>query len=154
MARKKIREYDSKRLIKAHIKRLAGIDLPLQVAQVRLLRGSTEVSASAARSQQSCSSSRGAQVTKETNWLEFVDANPWLRSTKLVVKPDMLFGKRGKHDLVGLNLSAGEAEAFIKQRMGKARPATQPAHALVAAAVPHQTAAGLAEGAPKTGCAH
>ena len=42
-----------------------------------------------------------------------------MRTTKLVVKPDMLFGKRGKHDLVGLNLSAGEAEAFIKQRMGK-----------------------------------
>ena len=34
MARKKIREYDSKRLLKAHIKRLKGIDLPLNVAQV------------------------------------------------------------------------------------------------------------------------
>ena len=37
MARKKIREFDSKRLIKAHIKRLAGIDLPLNVAQVSRL---------------------------------------------------------------------------------------------------------------------
>lgn len=31
MARKKIREYDAKRLLKAHIKRLAGLDLPIQV---------------------------------------------------------------------------------------------------------------------------
>ena len=34
MARKKIREYDSKRLLKAHIQRLSGITLPLNVAQV------------------------------------------------------------------------------------------------------------------------
>ena len=36
MARKKIREYDSKRLLKAHIQRLAGLQLPLNAAQVRL----------------------------------------------------------------------------------------------------------------------
>lgn len=34
MARKKIREYDSKRLIKEHLKRLAGIDLQICSAQV------------------------------------------------------------------------------------------------------------------------
>ena len=37
MARKKIREYDSKRLLKAHILRLGGLDLPLNVAQVNSL---------------------------------------------------------------------------------------------------------------------
>jgi hypothetical protein len=31
----------------------------------------------------------------------------------------MLFGQRGKHDLVGLNLTYSEAEAFVKARMGK-----------------------------------
>lgn len=35
MARKKIREYDSKRLLKEHLKRLAGIDLQFLSAQVR-----------------------------------------------------------------------------------------------------------------------
>jgi hypothetical protein len=35
MARKKIREYDSKRLLKAHIARLAGLQLPIAVAQVK-----------------------------------------------------------------------------------------------------------------------
>ena len=42
-----------------------------------------------------------------------------MKSTKLVVKPDMLFGKRGKHDLVGLNLNFAGVESFIKARMGK-----------------------------------
>jgi ATP citrate (pro-S)-lyase len=42
-----------------------------------------------------------------------------LNQTKLVVKPDMLFGQRGKNDLVGLNLTYPEAEEFIKARMGK-----------------------------------
>jgi hypothetical protein len=31
----------------------------------------------------------------------------------------MLFGQRGKHDLVGLNLTYDEAQAFVKARMGK-----------------------------------
>jgi ATP citrate (pro-S)-lyase len=35
------------------------------------------------------------------------------------VKPDMLFGQRGKNDLVGLNLTFAEAEAFIRARMNK-----------------------------------
>ena len=34
MARKKIREYDSKRLLKEHLKRLANIDLQINSAQV------------------------------------------------------------------------------------------------------------------------
>jgi len=91
MARKKIREYNSKQLLKAHLARLLGIELSLQVAQ----------------------------VTQSTNFTELIDQNRWLTTSKLVVKPDMLFGKRGKHDLVGLNLSIAEVEAFIKARMGK-----------------------------------
>ena len=73
MARKKIREYDSKRLLKSHILRLLGLKLPLNVAQVR----------------------------QDTNFVQLLEYNPWMKDTKLVVKPDMLFGKRGKHDLVG-----------------------------------------------------
>lgn len=34
MARKKIREFDSKRLLKEHLKRLTGIDLQIRSAQV------------------------------------------------------------------------------------------------------------------------
>ena len=48
-------------------------------------------------------------------------APPAPPQTKLVVKPDCLFGKRGKHDLVGLALDCAGAEDFIRQRMNKAR---------------------------------
>lgn len=91
MARKKIREYDSKRLLKAHIARLAGLQLPIAVAQVK----------------------------EATNFAELVAANPWMNQTQLVVKPDCLFGKRGKHDLVGLKLDATGAQQFIQARMNK-----------------------------------
>jgi len=40
MARKKIREYDSKRLLKEHLKRLANIDLQIRSAQVILTNSS------------------------------------------------------------------------------------------------------------------
>lgn len=35
MARKKIREYDSKRLVKEHYKRISGSELPIKSAQVK-----------------------------------------------------------------------------------------------------------------------
>lgn len=91
MARKKIREFAGKRLLRAAMLRLFGIELPIKVAQ----------------------------VNANTNYLELLEQHPWLNQTKLVVKPDMLFGQRGKNDLVGLNLTYQEAEDFIKARMGK-----------------------------------
>lgn len=59
------------------------------------------------------------QVTADTNWVQLGEANPWLTTSKLVVKPDMLFGQRGKHDLVGINMSLAEVEAFVKERAGR-----------------------------------
>ncbi|KAL8161622.1 hypothetical protein V2J09_013111 [Rumex salicifolius] len=91
MARKKIREYDSKRLLKEHFKRLSGYELPI----------------------------RSAQMTESTDLNELVEKEPWLLSEKLVVKPDMLFGKRGKSGLVALNLDFSQVSAFVKERLGK-----------------------------------
>ncbi|KAK8661517.1 hypothetical protein V6N13_091116 [Hibiscus sabdariffa] len=91
MARKKIREYDSKRLLKEHLKRLVHIDLPI------------------------CS----AQATESTNFTELLEKESWLSQRRLVVKPDMLFGKRGKSGLVALNLDFAEAVQFIKKRLGQ-----------------------------------
>ncbi|KAH9306002.1 hypothetical protein KI387_010406, partial [Taxus chinensis] len=91
MARKKIREYDSKRLLKEHLKRLA--DLQVEI--------------------------KSAQVTGSTNLNELADNEPWLSASRLVVKPDMLFGKRGKSGLVALNLDLAQAAAFVKDRLGK-----------------------------------
>lgn len=91
MARKKIREYDSKRLLKEHFKRIAGSELEI----------------------------KSAQVTESTDFNELVEKEPWLSSTRLVVKPDMLFGKRGKSGLVALNLDLAGVAAFVKERLGK-----------------------------------
>ncbi|KAK9276206.1 hypothetical protein L1049_005737 [Liquidambar formosana] len=91
MARKKIREYDSKRLLKENFKRLSGAELPI----------------------------KSAQVTESTDFNELVEQEPWLSSSKLVVKPDMLFGKRGKSGLVALNLDIAQVSAFVKERLGK-----------------------------------
>lgn len=41
-----------------------------------------------------------SQVTEKTDFTELADTEPWLNTTRLVVKPDMLFGKRGKSGLV------------------------------------------------------
>lgn len=91
MARKKIREYDSKRLLKEHFKRIAGSELPI----------------------------KSAQITESTDLNELVEREPWLSSDRLVVKPDMLFGKRGKSGLVALKLDFAQVAAFVKERLGK-----------------------------------
>ncbi|XP_048594219.1 ATP-citrate synthase alpha chain protein 1 isoform X3 [Brassica napus] len=91
MARKKIREYDSKRLVKEHFKRLSGNELPI----------------------------RSVQINQTTDLNELVEKEPWLSSEKLVVKPDMLFGKRGKSGLVALKLDFAEVATFVKERLGK-----------------------------------
>ncbi|KAG5522143.1 hypothetical protein RHGRI_034358 [Rhododendron griersonianum] len=91
MARKKIREYDSKRLLKEHYKRFAGAELGI----------------------------KSAQITESTDVNELVKKEPWISSEKLVVKPDMLFGKRGKSGLVALNLDLAQVAVFVKERLGK-----------------------------------
>jgi len=86
MARRKIREYDSKRLLSKHLDMYE---------------------------------SKAVQVGPETDLSALEKENPHIKKGKLVVKPDMLFGKRGKSDLVLLGATWEEAEIFIKDRMGK-----------------------------------
>ncbi|MEA3459745.1 MAG: ATP citrate lyase citrate-binding domain-containing protein [Chloroflexota bacterium] len=92
MARRAIREYDAKQLLAKYLPDyLEGFAYPGKVAL----------------------------VTPETDWDELVAENPWLKEEKLVVKPDQLFGKRGKMGLLGLNLSLDEAKAWIDEHMGR-----------------------------------
>lgn len=63
--------------------------------------------------------SPSCQVTESTDFNELVEREPWLSSEKLVVKPDMLFGKRGKSGLVALNLDLAQVAVFVKERLGK-----------------------------------
>lgn len=55
------------------------------------------------------------KVTESTDFTELTNREPWLSTTKLVVKPDMLFGKRG---LVALNLDMTQVAKFVKERLG------------------------------------
>ncbi len=45
--------------------------------------------------------------------------NKWLNEEKLAVKPDQLFGKRGKHGLIKADATFAEAKKWIKERMNK-----------------------------------
>ncbi|KAH0465124.1 hypothetical protein IEQ34_005227 [Dendrobium chrysotoxum] len=56
---------------------------------------------------------------ESTDINELAASEPWLSSEKLVVKPDMLFGKRGKSGLVGLNLHLDRVASYVKDRIGK-----------------------------------
>lgn len=44
---------------------------------------------------------------------------PWMSETKLAVKPDQLFGKRGKHGLVGVNLTLDATIDWLRQHQGQ-----------------------------------
>ena len=57
-------------------------------------------------------------VSPETDIDNLPADNPWLKTERLVVKPDQLFGKRGKHGLVLLDVSWEDAKSYLKKNMG------------------------------------
>jgi ATP-citrate lyase beta-subunit len=58
-------------------------------------------------------------VSPKTDLEMLEKENPWLKTAKLVVKPDQLFGKRGLHKLVLLDVSWDEAKDYIMKNMNK-----------------------------------
>ena len=60
-----------------------------------------------------------ALVNSKTDIDALVKENPWLKKEKLVIKPDQLFGKRGKQNLILLEATLEEAKDWIKERMNK-----------------------------------
>lgn len=115
MARRAIREYDAKRLLAKYLPSyLEGFAYPGKLTL----------------------------VTPETDWDELVAENPWLKEETLVVKPDQLFGKRGKLGLLGLNLSLDEARAWIDEHIGKdqtiGKVTDELTHFLVEPFTPHE----------------
>lgn len=86
-----MREYQAKQLFSTHFKRISGVALPLPCVQ----------------------------VTPTTGLEQLAKLHTWLLHEKLVVKPDMLFGKRGMSGLVLLNATFQEAVSFLGDRMGK-----------------------------------
>lgn len=62
-------------------------------------------------------SGRVALVTPTTRPWQFKTDNPWIETTQLVVKPDQLFGKRGKHNLILLDAPLPVAQEWVQERM-------------------------------------
>lgn len=91
MARKKIREYDGKRILREHMSRFSKLKFP----------------------------AKSAQISGATDYDALAKAEPWLLKEKLVCKPDVLFGKRGKHNLVLLNATYGQVQKWVAERLDK-----------------------------------
>ncbi len=118
MAQKGIREYDAKRLL-ANAAREAGGGLRFD--------------------------DRVALVTPKQRLATLTKDHPWLATDRLVVKPDQLFGKRGKNNLLLVDAGLEQAGAWIDERMGRQVTITQTTgkttgtltHFLVEPFVPH-----------------
>lgn len=93
MAQKAIREYDAKKLLERHLGRCSGGRVGYR--------------------------SRAVLVTPDVGLDELSSQNAWLRTTRLVVKPDELFGKRGKNKLIVVDADFEAAKAWIAGSMGR-----------------------------------
>jgi len=93
MAQKGIREYDAKRIMARGLPEFSQGAFTFEPHQVL--------------------------IGPETDMKKLEKENPWLKKEKLVVKPDQLFGKRGKNNLLFVNKSWDEVQKWIKERMNK-----------------------------------
>lgn len=93
MAQRGIREYDAKRMLAA--------ELPKDLGGAFAYQG------------------RVVLVGPDTDLTTLTKEHPWLERGPLVVKPDQLFGKRGKHGLLALDADWSTAKRWIGERMGK-----------------------------------
>ncbi len=60
-----------------------------------------------------------AVVTPDTDWNKLVTDHPWLNTDKLAAKPDQLFGKRGKANLLLLDADFDGLKTFCSDRLNK-----------------------------------
>ncbi|MFX1293218.1 MAG: ATP citrate lyase citrate-binding domain-containing protein, partial [Promethearchaeota archaeon] len=60
-----------------------------------------------------------AVVLRETDLNQLIIEEPWIESEKVVVKPDQLFGKRGKANLLLLDATYDQMKKFCLERLDK-----------------------------------
>lgn len=60
-----------------------------------------------------------AVVTADTNYTKLAEEHPWLKTSKLVAKPDQLIKRRGKLGLLAVNVDYEGAQTWIQEHMGK-----------------------------------
>jgi len=93
MAQKGIREFDAKRMLAKHLNEALG---------------------------EACGyDGKVALVAPDTDLEALAKEHKWLKEIPLVVKPDQLFGKRGKHGLLLLNAKWADAKKWINENMNK-----------------------------------
>lgn len=90
MAQVGIREYDAKEILRRELPKVSAEKVT--ISEKRVL------------------------VTPETDWKKLEKEHPWIVEEKLVAKPDQLFGKRGKHGLIGLKLDAKQTQEWIAEK--------------------------------------
>lgn len=120
MAQKGIREYDAKRMMAKALPEFSDNKFKFEDKQVL--------------------------IGPNADWKKIEKENPWVKKEKLVAKPDQLFGKRGKNNLLFVNKSWSEVQEWIKERMNKKVTITQTTgkttgiltHFLVEKFVPHE----------------
>lgn len=114
MARKGIREYDAKRLMKENADLFDGA---LGDLKILLVKEGDDLSA-------------------------LPEKHPWLLEGPLVVKPDMLFGKRGKLGLVKVNTDWEGVVKYLEEHMGReftvGKATDRLTHFLVERYIPHE----------------
>ena len=93
MAQKGIREFDAKRMMSNALPDFSNGKIKFEANQVLI----------------------GAN----TDLKKLEQENPWLKTEKLVAKPDQLFGKRGLNNLLYVNKSWKEVQEWIRERMNK-----------------------------------
>lgn len=93
MAKKGIREFDAKRLLARGLPEFSGGRF--EMGPERIL------------------------ITPDTDLDSLDEKHPWLRDSKLVAKPDQLFGKRGKNDLLLLDATLNEVKEWASERMDR-----------------------------------
>ena len=62
---------------------------------------------------------KAVQVNPDSDWDQLKTENGWLQSGRLVVKPDQLIGKRGKHGLILLDADFKTVKKWVLERMNK-----------------------------------
>jgi len=60
---------------------------------------------------------RYASVNKDTCWDTLVQDHPWLKTEKLVVKPDQLIKRRGKLGLIKVNADFSDVKSWVEEHM-------------------------------------
>lgn len=60
-----------------------------------------------------------AVVTSDVNWGQLTDDHPWLKTEKLVVKPDQLIKRRGKLGLIKAGTDLAGVQEWLKPKLGQ-----------------------------------